>query len=86
MLIFLRKNIQKFKKIPDRSVKIQLWRRRRRLRNFKNFPRPGGSGCIFLRKIDSAGGSADRLTPLVVFTLLTFKHFFTINNVYEQQF
>jgi hypothetical protein len=51
MLNFLRKSMQKFKKIPDRSVKIQLWRRRRRL--------------YFLRKI--GGGSADRFTPLSIF-------------------
>jgi hypothetical protein len=53
MLNFLKKDMEKFKKIPDRSVKIQLGRRQR-LRNFKNFPRLGGGG----------GGSADRLTPL----------------------
>jgi hypothetical protein len=47
MLNFLRKNMQKFKKIPDRSVKMQL-RWRRRLGNFKNFLRLGGGAAVFI--------------------------------------
>jgi hypothetical protein len=61
-------------------VTIQLWRRRRRrLGNFKNFPRLGGGGCIFLGKI-GGGGSADRLTPLDVYkSSLEKTHYFIPN-------
>jgi hypothetical protein len=41
MLKFLRKNMQKFKKVPDRSVKIKLLRRRRR-------------GCIYFLSAEAA--------------------------------
>jgi len=39
--------MQKFKKILDPSVKIQLWRRRR-LENFYNFPPLGGGAAVFI--------------------------------------
>jgi hypothetical protein len=39
--------MQKFKKIQNPSVKIQLWRRRR-LENFKNFLRLGGGAAVFI--------------------------------------
>jgi hypothetical protein len=48
MLDFFRKNMQKLKKILEPSVKIQLWRRRRRLGNFLNFLPLGGGAAVFI--------------------------------------
>jgi hypothetical protein len=38
----------------------------RRLVNFENFRYLGGDGCVFFEQIGGDGGSADRLTPLII--------------------
>jgi hypothetical protein len=40
--------------------------RRRRLVNFENFRYLGGDGYVFFEQIGGDGGSADRLTPLII--------------------